>query len=131
MKEAEANNMNGDISARAHWLMGYGLPRATLKLLARTGDPFAQLLIDSSQPKNLYHLVEQIRQRGRMYAAVGGSVWVTADAQIVRDVLRDNRFRTINPSERSPFRVVRRMLAKTDPNPDGLNGMAIAVTARH
>jgi cytochrome P450 len=123
MNAAEANNMNADISTRAHWLMGYGMPRATLKLLARGGDPFAQLLIDSSQPKNVYHLVEQIRQRGRMSAAVGGSVWVTADGQIVRDVLRDNRFRTINPSERSPFRVVRRMLAKTDPNPDGLNGM--------
>lgn len=78
--------MNADIKARSHWLMGYGLPRATLKLLARRGDPFAQLLIDSSQPKNAYHLVEQIRQRGRISAVVGNG-WVTADAQIVRDVL--------------------------------------------
>ena len=63
--------MNADIKARSHWLMGYGLPRATLKLLAHRGDPFAQLLIDSSQPQNVYHLVEQIRQRGRISAGVG------------------------------------------------------------
>jgi cytochrome P450 len=106
--------MNADIKARSHWLMGYGLPRATLKLLARRGDPFAQLLIDSSQPNNVYHLVEQIRQRGRISAVVSNG-WVTADAQIVRDVLRDGRFRTAKPRDRSPFRVVQRMLAKTNP----------------
>jgi cytochrome P450 len=106
--------MNADIKARSHWLMGYGLPRATLKLLARRGDPFAQLLIDSSQPKNAYHLVEQIRQRGPISAVVSNG-WVTADAQIVRDVLRDARFRTVKPRDRSPYRFVQRMLAKTDP----------------
>ena len=42
--------MNADIKAWSHWLMGYGLSRATLKLLARRGGPFAQLLIDISQP---------------------------------------------------------------------------------
>jgi cytochrome P450 len=104
--------MNADIKTRSHWLMGYGLPRATLKLLARRGDPFAQLVIDSSQPKNACHLVEQIRQRGRISAVIGN--WVTADAQIVRDVLRDDRFRTVKPRDRSPFRVIQRMLAITD-----------------
>ena len=103
-----------DIKARSHWLVGYGLSRATLKLLARRGDPFAQLSIDSSRPKNVYHLAEQIRQRGRISAVVGNG-WVTADAQIVRDVLRDSRFRTIKPHDRSPFRVIQRMLAKTNP----------------
>lgn len=112
--------MDADIKARSHWLMGYGLPRATLKLLARRGDPFAQLLIDSSQPNNVYRLVEQIRQRGRISAVVSDG-WVTADAQIVRDVLRDGRFRTAKPHDRSPFRIVQRMLAKT--NPGVLNGL--------
>jgi len=106
--------MDVDIKTRSHWLMGYGLSRAALKLLARRGDPFAQLTIDSSKPNNAYHLVEQIRQRGRMSAVVGNG-WVTADAQIVRDVLRDGRFRTLKPRDRSPFRVVQRMLAKTNP----------------
>ena len=106
--------MGVDVMARSHWLMGYGLSRATLKLLARRGDPFAQLVIDSRQPENVYYLVEQIRQRGRMSAVVGNG-WVTADAQTVRDVLRDGRFRTLKPHDRSPFRVVQRMLAKTNP----------------
>ncbi len=106
--------MNADIKTRSHWLMGYGLSRATLKLLARRGDPFAQLTIDNSHPENVYQLVEQIRRRGRMSAVVGNG-WVTADAQIVRDVLRDDRFRTLKPRDRSPFRVVQRMLARTNP----------------
>ncbi|MBB5161277.1 cytochrome P450 [Mycobacterium sp. AZCC_0083] len=106
--------MAADIKTRSHWLMGYGLSRATMKLLARQGDPFAQLMIDSSQPENVYDLVEQVRQRGRMSPVVGNG-WVTADAQIVRDVLRDGRFRTLKPKDRSPFHVVQRMLAKTNP----------------
>jgi cytochrome P450 len=112
--------MDVDIKARSHWLMGYGLARATLKLLARRGDPFAQLLIDSDRPENALHLVEQIRRRGRMSPVVRNG-WITADAKIVRDVLRDDRFRTVKPRDRSPFRVLQQMLAKT--NPGVLNGL--------
>jgi len=112
--------MDVDFRSRSHWLMGYGLPRATLKLLARRGDPFARLLIDSSRPENVYRLVEQIRRRGRISPVVGDG-WVTADAQIVRDVLRDGRFRTAKPHDRSPVPVIQRMLAKT--NPGVLNGL--------
>jgi cytochrome P450 len=112
--------MNADIKARLHWLTGYGLSRATLKLLARRGDPFAQLLIDNSQPQNVYDLVEQIRQRGRISPVVGNG-WVTADAEIVRDVLRDGRFRTVKPRDKSPFRVIQWVIEKT--NPRVLNGL--------
>jgi len=112
--------MGVDIKVRSHWLLGYGLPRAMLKLLARRGDPFAQLIIDSDQPHNALHLVEQIRQRGRISAVLRDG-WVTADAQIVRDVLRDDRFRTAKPRDRSPFRTVQRILSKT--NPGVLNGL--------
>lgn len=110
----QGRQMNVGIKNRLHWLTGYGISRATLKLLARGGDPFAQLLIDTSQPERLYHLVEQIRLRGRVCSVVGNG-WVTADAQIVRDVLRDGRFRTIKPQDRSPFRVGQWLLAKTNP----------------
>jgi cytochrome P450 len=41
--------------------------------------------------------------------------WVTADTQIVREVLRDGRFRTIKQRDRSPFRFVQWILAKTAP----------------
>lgn len=99
-----------------HWVVGYGLTRASLKLLARRGDPLAQLLrIDTNPVDNIYPLIEQIRGRGRM-SPVLGTGWVSADAQIVREVLRDGRFRTVKPRDRSPFRVGRWILAKTAPD---------------
>jgi cytochrome P450 len=85
------------------------------KRLAHRGDPFATLLIDSSRPEDSNRLIEQIRQRGRISAGFAGA-WVTADAQIVRDVLRDDRFRTIKPQDRSPFRFIRWLVAQTDPD---------------
>jgi cytochrome P450 len=99
-----------------HWVTGYGLPRASLKLLWRRGDPLAQLVrIDTNPVDDIYPFIEQVRRRGRMHPipSVG---WATADAQIVREVLRDGRFRTIKPEDRSTFRVGRWILAKTDPD---------------
>jgi cytochrome P450 len=84
--------------------------------MARRGDPVAQLItIDTNPVNDIYPLIEQVRGRGRMspVAKVG---WVSADAQIVREVLRDGRFRTIKPQDQSPFRIVRWILAKTDPD---------------
>ena len=104
----------------SHWAAGYGLPRALLKLMARRGDPLPQLLIDTNRGDNIYPLIEQIRARGRM-SPVARAGWVTADAQIVREVLRDGRFRTSKPRDRSPFRIVQWIVAKTDP--DVLNGV--------
>jgi cytochrome P450 len=98
-----------------HWAAGYGLPRVSLKLLARRGDPFSQLLtIDSNPVSDLYPLIEQVRTRGRM-SPVEKVGWVSADAEIVREVLRDGRFRTIKQRDRSPFRFVQWILAKTAP----------------
>jgi cytochrome P450 len=107
--------MNMGIKRRVHWLAGYGVSRPTLKLLARRGDPLAQLMIDTHQTENMYQLVEEVRLRGRMSSFPGGGL-VTADARIVREVLRDDRFRTLKPRDRSPFRLTRWILAKTDPN---------------
>ncbi len=107
--------MDVDIKTRTHWLLGYGLPRATLKVLARRGDPFAQLLLDDDQHDRAYDLIEQIRQQGRMSTVFGGNAWVTADLQLVRDILRDSRFRTAKPCDRSPFRSVQRLFARTNP----------------
>ena len=104
----------------SHWAAGYGLPRALLTLMARRGDPLAQLLIDTNRGNDIYPLIEQIRARGRM-SLVERVGWVSADAQIVREVLRDGRFRTSKPRNRSPFRIVHWILAKTDP--DVLNGV--------
>jgi cytochrome P450 len=105
----------------SHWAAGYGFPRALLKLMARRGDPLAQLLIDTNRGDNIYPLIEQIRARGPMSRLVRQADWVSADAQIVREVLRDGRFRTFKQRDRSPFRIVQWFLAKTDP--DVLNGV--------
>lgn len=107
--------MNVDIKTWSHWLLGYGLPRATLKVLARRGDPFAQLLLDDDQREGSYDLIERIRQQGRMAPAFGGNAWVTADLQLVREILRDSSFRTAKPQDRSPFRTVQRLFEKTNP----------------
>ncbi|EHB50536.1 cytochrome P450 [Mycolicibacterium rhodesiae JS60] len=107
--------MDLQIKARTHWLLGYGLARGVLKRVARRGDPFARLLVDSSRPQDAYRLAEQIRGRGRISAGFSNT-WVTTDAQIVRDVLRDDRFRTIKPADRSPLRIIRWLVARTDPD---------------
>jgi hypothetical protein len=60
-----------------HWVLGYGLPRASLKLLARRGDPLARLLTDASPLSNIYPPIEQVRGRGRM-SPVERAGWVSA-----------------------------------------------------
>ncbi|ORA12109.1 hypothetical protein BST14_17480 [Mycobacterium arosiense ATCC BAA-1401 = DSM 45069] len=58
-----ANNAETALRTRSHWLVGYGLARATLKLLARRGDPSARLMIDNNQPDNAHQPIERIRER--------------------------------------------------------------------
>ncbi|MBB3754253.1 cytochrome P450 [Mycolicibacterium sp. BK634] len=108
--------MDLQIKTKTHWLLGYGLARGLLKLLARRRDPFARLVIDNRRPQDAHLLTEQIRARGRISPGFAKNVWVTADACIIRDVLRDDRFRTIKPHDRSPIRLVRWLVAKTDPD---------------
>lgn len=113
-----------------HWALGYAPSRAVLSVLARRGDPLAQLItIDIRPVDDIYPLIEQIRQRGRMSRVTSLRGWVTADAQIVREVLRDGRFRTLKPDDRSMFRAVRWMLAKTNPDvPNPLEPPSLVVS---
>ncbi|MFZ0718787.1 MAG: cytochrome P450, partial [Mycobacterium sp.] len=81
-----------------HWAVGYAPSRTALRLLARRGDPLANLLtFDINPVDDIYPLIERVRRRGRMSPILKTGGWVTADAQIVRAVLRDDRFRTIKP----------------------------------
>jgi cytochrome P450 len=98
-----------------HWALGYAPPRAAVKVLRRN-DPLGKLLTIETHPvDDIYPLIEQIRQRGRMSPVWRVRGWVTADAQIIREVLRDSRFRTFKPRDRSAFRSVRWILRKTNP----------------
>ena len=112
-----------------HWAAGYGLPRAAWRLLARRGDPLSQLVtINISPVDDIYPLIEQVRAHGRM-SPIERVGWVSADAQIVREVLRDSRFRTIKQRDRSPFRIVQWLLAKTAPDvPNPLEPPSMLVT---
>jgi hypothetical protein len=66
--------MGVPVRDRTHWVAGYGLTRASLKLLARRVDPMAQLLrIDTDPVDNIYPLIEQIRERGRMSPVRGAA----------------------------------------------------------
>ena len=84
--------MNMRVKEWSHWAAGYGLPRATLKLFAYRGDPLSRLLIDTRQADNIYPRIEQVRRQYGRVSLVNKVVWVTADAQIVREVLRDHRY---------------------------------------
>ena len=98
-----------------HWALGYAPSRTALSVLRRN-DPLAKLLTIETHPvDDIYPLIEQIRQRGRISPVTTMRGWVTADAQVVREVLRDSRFRTFKPRDRSMFRLVRKILVKTNP----------------
>jgi hypothetical protein len=61
-----------------HWALGYAPSRTALDLLARRGDPLAKLLtIDTHPVDDMYPLIEQIRQRGRMSPVTRMRAWVT------------------------------------------------------
>jgi cytochrome P450 len=113
----------------SNWAAGYGIPRILLNLQARRGDPLSRLLtIDRNPVDDLYPLIEQVRDRGRM-SPVKKVGWVTADARIIREVLRDSRFRTIKVRDRSPFRIVKAIMAKTAPDvPNPLEPPSMLVT---
>lgn len=105
--------MHDRIKQRTHWAVTHGIARAYLKVLARRGEPVAQLGIDTAQAAGIYGIIDTIRGRGRMSQSGGG--WITADAQIVRTIFRDNRFVTFKPEHRSASPIIKRLTAWSDP----------------
>lgn len=77
------------------------------------GEPVAQLGIDVGQAPDIYRIIDKIRERGRLSRA--GDGWITADAQIVRTIFRDNRFVTFKPEHRSASPIIQRLAAWSDP----------------
>ena len=72
------------------WLSGKGTLWLFLRAHARRGNPFAQLMSDPASLADPYPLIETIRQQGRLVATP--IVWVTAEHDVCRTILRDNRF---------------------------------------
>ncbi|WP_370495902.1 cytochrome P450 [Mycobacterium sp. pR1184] len=95
------------------WMARYGAPRAFLAVQARRGQPLARFLLGRARGAEMYRLVEDIRQQGRMVRRP--FVWVSADHEICRTVLRDDRFgvtNIVNAPLPQPFPA---LLDRTDP----------------
>ncbi|WP_225724964.1 MULTISPECIES: cytochrome P450 [unclassified Nocardia] len=72
------------------WLSVQGTPRLVLRGAARRGQPFAQLMGGPRGISDPYPLVEELRAQGRLQRTPIS--WVTCDYELVRTILRDNRF---------------------------------------
>ncbi|MBA0046400.1 cytochrome P450 [Mycobacterium sp. NPDC050853] len=105
--------MRDRIKQRTHWAVTHGIARAFLKRAVRQGEPVAELGIDTARAADIYNIIDRIRNRGRM--SQFGDGWITADAQIVRTIFRDNRFVTFKPEHRSSSPLIQRLAAWSDP----------------
>lgn len=103
------------MSTRAwiRWLLLHGLARSYLLWSARRGDPLAQIAFGQDLLLGTSPLIEEIRQRGRLPRLSG--VHVTADYELCRRILRDNRFGVLAPDNPVMPKPIRWALAKTDP----------------
>ncbi|RJO79975.1 cytochrome P450 [Nocardia panacis] len=92
------------------WLPAQGVPRCLLRAAARRGEVFAELMGGPRGFADPYPLVEQLRARGRVVRTPIS--WVSCDHELIRSILRDNRFgvRTIGTYE--PPRPLARFAAR-------------------
>jgi cytochrome P450 len=94
-------------------MVRYGAPRAFLAVQARRGQPLARFLLGRARGDEMYRLVEEIRNQGRLVRRP--FVWVSADHEICRMVLRDDAFgvtNLVNAPLPQPFPA---LIDRTDP----------------
>jgi len=98
---------------RVRWATLQGAPRAFLAVQARRGEPLARLLVGPERGGDPYPLIRQIRARGRL--ARTSIAWATADHEICRTALRDNRFKVANPANMNLPKPINWLIRHTDP----------------
>ena len=76
------------------WASVHGVPRAFLSMRARRGEPLARLMLGRG---DRIRQIEQIRAAGPLLRTP--VVWVSADYDVCRTVLRDNDFGVADPAE--------------------------------
>lgn len=76
------------------WASVHGVPRVFLSARALRGEPLARLILGRG---DRLALIEEIRAAGPLLRTP--VVWVSADYQVCRTVLRDNDFGVTNPNE--------------------------------
>lgn len=95
------------------WAILQGVPRAVLAAQARRGEPIARLLVGPRRGGDPLALIEQIRSRGRVSRSP--FVSATADHELCRVILRDNRFRVTNTANMGLPRPITWLIRRTDP----------------
>ncbi|GJF07997.1 putative cytochrome P450 [Mycolicibacterium cyprinidarum] len=80
----------------ARWATLHGVPRAFLVMRAHRGEPLARLLLGRIDRWERLQLFEQLRAVGPLVRTP--AAWVTADHEVCRMILRDNRFGVSAPS---------------------------------
>ncbi|MEV4125495.1 cytochrome P450 [Nocardia sp. NPDC049707] len=94
------------------WLLLHGMMRSYLLWSSRRGDPLAQIAFGQDRLLGASPFIEEIRQRGRLPKLSGAHV--TADYELCRRILRDNRFGVVTPNHAVIPKPIRWVLAKTD-----------------
>jgi cytochrome P450 len=100
------------------WAVLHGAPRPFLSLQARRGQPFARLLVGPQRGGDPYPLIEQIRAGGSVTRIP--FVSMTADHELCRTILRDNRFGVNTPTNPGLRAAISWLVRQTDlqlPNP--------------
>jgi cytochrome P450 len=95
------------------WAAMYGASRAFLTVQARRGEPLAQFLLGRAREDETYGLIKDIRHRGRLVRTP--FVWVSADHEVCRTVLRDDRFGVTNPVNNGLPQPLPALMKRTDP----------------
>ncbi|BBX24307.1 putative cytochrome P450 [Mycolicibacter terrae] len=95
------------------WAVLHGLPRAFLAVQARRSEPMARLLLGPVRGGAPEPLIEQIRAEGSLVRTSWASV--SADHELCRTILRDDRFGVSNPTNMRLSKAVRWVLDRTDP----------------
>jgi cytochrome P450 len=96
------------------WAILEGVPRTVLAAQARRGEPLARLLVGPRRGGDPYPLVEQIRARGRLVRTP--LVWVTAEHDLCREILRDSRFQVTSTDNMNLPAPIAWLIERTDPH---------------
>lgn len=90
------------------WVNNHGVVRAFKKARLRSGDAFARLNGSTEGIENPYAVIEELRGPGGLRRTP--PVWSTFDYDLVREILRDNRFGVGMPTVLPTPRIVLRAL---------------------
>ncbi|WP_431971121.1 cytochrome P450 [Nocardia sp. bgisy134] len=94
------------------WAALSGVPTMSLRVLARRGEPLAQLLTDPYARENPYPFGARIRAEGRIVRTP--YILASADHEVCRNILRDKNFGTSPPEALNLPTPLKRLIRATD-----------------